>query len=124
MSVQHWGSRPLDFNFLRSSDWWENVDVTDDLSQCWEWLRSTASHGYGNTWDGVTVRLAHRVAWALHNFQQIPIGLTVDHTCRNQTCCNPGHLRLLTNKQNAGMNVQAERGRGVSPFKDRRGRAA
>jgi hypothetical protein len=104
MPVHQWGSRPLDFEFLRSRDWWADVAVTGDDGDCWEWRKSTASHGYGNTWDGVTVRLAHRVAWALHNDTQIPRGMTVDHICRNRICCNPSHLRLLTNLENASDN--------------------
>jgi hypothetical protein len=106
MMSSQWGSRELDLDFLRSRHWWSQVDVREP-GECWPWTRSTASHGYGNTWDGVTVRLAHRVAWSLRHEQQIPLGMTVDHWCRNRKCCNPAHLRLLTNSANASDNGYA-----------------
>lgn len=52
--------------------------------------------------------LAHRVAYqALVG--PIPAGMTVDHTCHNRICCNPAHLRLLTNAENARDNGFATR---------------
>ena len=54
----------------------------------------------------VQALLAHRVAWSLANDEQIPDGLTVDHLCRVRRCCNPLHLRLLSNVANATDNGQ------------------
>lgn len=102
------GGPPIDFDFLLAADWWRRVDMSD-VDGCWPWLQSAGSHGYGQTWDGVTVRLAHRVAWALANESQIPDGMTVDHACRNRRCCNPEHLRLLRNVDNARDNGMARR---------------
>lgn len=101
-------SPELDLEYLRSIDWWSRVDTTNPRG-CWPWTQSTGSHGYGQTWDRRTVRLAHRVAWALHHGEQVPDGLTVDHECGNKLCCNPFHLRLLDNDSNAGGNDQALR---------------
>lgn len=98
----------LNIEYLRSIDWWSKVIKTDDESDCWLWSQSKGSHGYGQTWDGVTVRLAHRVAWVLTH-GPIPDDLTVDHICRNRTCCNPAHLRLLTNLVNATDNGQGRK---------------
>lgn len=92
---------PLDLDFLRSR-FWERVAIGDE-HECWNWSRSMGSHGYGQAWDGITVRLAHRCAWELAH-GRIPDGLTVDHLCRNRRCCNPGHLQLLTNQENAAGN--------------------
>lgn len=68
---------------------------------------SVGSHGYSQIgWydNGVrTMALGHRVAWeAAHG--PIPTGLTIDHKCRNRRCCNVGHLRLLSNVDNARAN--------------------
>ena len=52
---------------------------------------------------------AHRVAWALRHDQQIPVGMTVDHWCHNRVCCNPAHLRLLSNVENARDNTFGDR---------------
>lgn len=73
---------------------------------CWPWTLSHGGHGYGQVTDGVAMRLAHRVAWVLHHGQQIPVGMTIDHACHNKTCCNPAHLRVLSNKANATDNGQ------------------
>lgn len=86
---------------------WDDVDVGEPWS-CWRWKKSIASHGYGQTFDGVTVRLAHRVAYVLQ-VGPIPAGMTVDHVCRVRPCCNPRHLRLLPNLANASDNGNARK---------------
>lgn len=98
--------RPIDIEYLEQRAWWTRVKVGRP-SECWPWLQSIASHGYGQTWDGITVRLAHRVAWTLHHGRQVSPGMTIDHTCRNRRCCNPAHLRELTNVDNATDNGAA-----------------
>ena len=98
----------VDLSRLRQLDFWSRVEFGHP-DQCWPWQRSTGSHGYGNAWDGVTVRLAHRVAWVMWHGEQIPEGMTIDHTCRNRVCCNPSHLRVLTNEENARDNGNARK---------------
>lgn len=91
----------MNLEYLSSVSWWERVDVRGP-DDCWLWLQSAGSHGYGQTWDSVTVVLAHRVAWAL-TFGD-PGELEVLHRCPNgpnRQCCNPGHLALGTDKDNA-----------------------
>lgn len=101
--------RPIDVGYFAGRHWWRNVDRANGPDSCWEWLQSCGSHGYGQTWDGVTVRLAHRVAWTLHYGQQVPEGMTIDHECRNRRCCNPSHLRLMENERNARDNGNARK---------------
>lgn len=90
----------------------DRIDVRDWLD-CWPWLLSVGSHGYGQVgWrdgDKNAMTTAHRVAWIAVN-GPIPEGLTVDHEwCRNGRCCNPLHLRLLANVENATDNGQSRR---------------
>jgi hypothetical protein len=99
---------PLDLDYLKRRRWWSNVAVGAS-GECWPWLRSTGSHGYGQSYDGITVRLAHRIAWALTNEAQIPDDMTIDHLCHNRICCNPTHLRVLTNVDNATDNLQGSK---------------
>lgn len=96
----------IDLEYLNHRDWWAQVDIQGP-DECWPWKRSTASHGYGQTWDGTHVLLAHRVAWSLHHQQQVPAGQTIDHRpeCL-RICCNPNHLRVLSNVENATLNGQ------------------
>lgn len=102
-------NRDLDLSYLLRTGWWDKVEIRA-VDECWPWTRSAGSHGYGQTWDGITVRLSHRVAWALHNEGQVPVGMTIDHrpTCL-RICCNPHHLRPLSNLDNAMGNGQSRR---------------
>ena len=101
-------SHPVDINYLNQCKWWDKVDIMES-GECWLWKQSVGSHGYGQTWDGKSVILSHRVAWILHHNQDIPEGMTVDHICRVRRCCNPGHLRLLSNIDNATDNGQSNK---------------
>lgn len=92
---------------------WSNVTIgTDDC--CWPWKLSIGSHGYGQVgwWDNTLRRsamtTAHRVAW-LASVGPIPEGMTVDHLCHQRRCCNPAHLRLLSNVENARDNSQGRK---------------
>lgn len=91
---------------------WERVDVRGP-DECWPWKLSIGSHGYGQAGWSLpggknNMTTAMRVAWTAAN-GPIPDGLTVDHLCRNRPCCNPAHLRLLTNEANAGDTALARR---------------
>ena len=77
-------------------------------TSCILWTKSVGSHGYGQTWDGETVVLAHRYEWEkLHG--PIPDGMTIDHICRVRRCINVEHLRLLSNVDNAKDNGQSKK---------------
>ena len=100
---------------------WDRVDVRS-LIECWPWKLSVGSHGYGQvgwwrTGGGNAMTTAHRAAWTAL-FGPLPVGMTVDHRCKNPVCCNPCHLRLRTNPDNARDNRQAQRGRGRRSYKD------
>jgi hypothetical protein len=73
---------------------------------CWEWsgFRNLARGGYGY----VEGRRAHRVAWELAN-GPIPEGLHVCHRCDNPPCCNPSHLWLGTDLDNARDKIAKRR---------------
>ena len=78
---------------------WEKVDQRGP-DECWPWLASTTSHGYGTLRLWPTGALtAHRVAYELA-YGEIPEGLTIDHLCRNRICCNPYHLEAVSLHEN------------------------
>lgn len=101
---------------FRSPERWNSVPVPERVSEraltnidkqpdgCWISRYSTASHGYSQIgWqDGGKrhVVLGHRAAWVgAHG--QVPLGMTLDHLCKERRCVNPEHLRMLPNFENA-----------------------
>lgn len=66
---------------------------------CWVWTAAHVADGYGNyKLDGRAQR-AHRVAYqALVG--EIPEGMTLDHLCRRRDCVNPGHMEVVSRREN------------------------
>lgn len=77
--------------------------------ECWPWLLSAGSHGYGQGWDGQTVRTAHSMTWEFWTGEKVSRPMTIDHICHNKLCQNPRHLRVIPNKMNATDNGFAGR---------------
>lgn len=74
------------------------VDYTG--AGCWEWTGANNARGYGQMWDGERVDYTHRLAYQVF-VGPIPIGLQIDHLCRNRCCCNPDHLEAVTQAVNS-----------------------
>jgi hypothetical protein len=68
-------------------------------SSCWWWRGHVQPNGYGQFGDSGTVGYAHR--WAYEHFiGPIPVGLHLDHICRNRACVKPAHLEPVTQGEN------------------------
>ncbi len=82
----------------------------DRSGDCWIWQGKIVKSGYGQTTlpDGRKTG-AHRVAWAIANNDWPAHELHVLHSCDNPPCCNPKHLRLGTDADNA--RDRSDRGR-------------
>lgn len=99
---------------------WSKVSRTDDLDSCWEWKAKTVGNGYGQISiggrpeNGGRFIMAHRIAYELE-LGEIPEGLRVLHTCDNPSCCNPRHLFVGTDKDNAIDKMKKGRWRGGCP---------
>lgn len=88
-----WQGRRLENIEIR---FWNKVNKTD---ACWNWTGAKFYRGYGCfRLNGQSV-LAHRVAYELVH-GPTPMGLVIDHLCRNTLCVNPDHLEPVTNAEN------------------------
>lgn len=89
-----------DYNAITSDinldRFWDKVLFT---TECWEWLASKSSRGYG--WFYINRRgyQAHRISYLLF-YGYIDNNLVIDHLCRNHSCVNPKHLEAVTQKEN------------------------
>lgn len=109
---------------LNREHFWAKVDRRGP-DECWPWTASKNGTGYGLF--GVTVngrttsRRAHRIAWEL-TIGPIPVGLEVDHICHSwgprcelgdqcphRGCCNPAHMRIVSNLVNQARKQRAQR---------------
>ncbi len=84
---------------------WEKVHHLEN--GCWEWT-GCKSNGYGQFGINGKLIYAHRFAFELTQ-GQVPLGMELDHLCRNHSCVNPNHLEIVTHRENIlrGINVIA-----------------
>lgn len=86
---------------------WSKVSMAGP-DECWEWMGSRNTGGYGWFKVGDRATGSHRVAFELTS-GPIPDGLLIRHRCDNPPCCNPAHMELGTPADNAA--DRTERGR-------------
>jgi hypothetical protein len=77
---------------------WNRVDKRGP-DDCWLWTAAVASHGYGNFRFRGKLWSAHVAAYRLSSGSNAP-GYVL-HDCDQRRCCNPAHLYLGTQKDNA-----------------------
>lgn len=74
------------------------LKYVNKTENCWEWTAALDEDGYGRFTS--PERRAHRFAYRFYK-EPIGEGLLVLHDCDNRKCCNPAHLRLGTEQDNA-----------------------
>jgi len=76
-----------------------NAKYNVNSSMCWEWTAAIGADGYGVFRMGGKLYRAHRASYILFR-GEIPVGLHIDHLCRNILCVNPEHLEAVTVREN------------------------
>ena len=73
----------------------------DEGTGCWEWTAARTVGGYGRftAHKGYSPALTHRYAYEML-VGPIPVGMQLDHLCRNRSCCNPAHLEPVSHAEN------------------------
>lgn len=86
-----------------------HVEPGLDSSPCWRWTGPQMPAGYGkHRVTGQRERPAHVVAFE-HYVGPVPVGLQLDHLCRNRWCVNPQHLEPVTASVNTTRQDHANR---------------
>lgn len=81
--------------------------VAGKVIDCWLWMGSVKPDGYAQIRFRGRSTYVHRISYELVR-GKIPVGMFLDHLCRNRCCVNPFHLEVVTNRENVL--------RGVSPI--------
>jgi hypothetical protein len=85
-----------------------NIEVRNDTG-CWIWLGSgTGRHGSISS-ERTKNDYVHRVMYEHANGRVLEAGQVVRHTCDNGYCCNPDHLIIGTQKENAQDTIARNR---------------
>jgi hypothetical protein len=80
--------------------WCARVRLGTDPGACWEWMGLKNPKGYGQFYAQRTAKVAaHRYAFEMF-VGPIPVGLYIDHLCRNRGCVNPAHMEPVTTREN------------------------
>lgn len=104
------------FKYMRKR-FWSKVDIREK-DDCWEWLASKNPDGYGRFWINNRLEQAHRVSWSFFK-GDIPEGMKLLHHCDNPGCCNPSHLFIGTQQDNA--DDREAKGRGNQSIGEKNG---
>jgi hypothetical protein len=85
---------------------WSKVDKNGP-DGCWNWTDYKDKWGYGDLKFKGRHLQSHRISWML--LMGDPGKLDVLHKCHNTSCCNPDHLYLGTDLENARDRLEAGR---------------
>ena len=72
------------------------VDKIDfSTGECWLWIGSKSTHGYGQVCIDNKLMLAHQVSWRLMSKTPLPKRFVLKNRCGNRLCVNPAHWETV-----------------------------
>lgn len=76
---------------------------------CWLFTGAQGKHGHGVIQRGrrTGTMLTHRAVFEVL-VGPIPPGMSLDHLCRNPSCCNPLHLEPVTHAENVARGAAGQ----------------
>ena len=89
----------IDASMLSASERLLSKAIFDKDTDCWLWIASKHSSGYGAFWFNCRMDNAHRVSYEIF-VGYIPLGLFVLHRCDVEICINPAHLFIGSQSDN------------------------
>jgi len=78
---------------------WSRVNIKG-INDCWKWLGTIASTGYGKICISSKQCLAHRISFQIDNPNICLDGTIIRHLCNNRLCVNPNHLKIGSQQDN------------------------
>lgn len=82
--------------------------TAEDAAGCLVWQGRKLPKGYGKISHGSKKHrrdwYVHRVAWECLK-SPIPVGLVIDHLCRNTSCANVDHMEVVTQRVNNNRGI-------------------
>lgn len=68
---------------------------------CWTWTGHITKKGYGlyRLPGTIKTQMSHRVVYERY-YGKIPLGMQLDHLCRNRACVNPKHMEVVSGTEN------------------------
>lgn len=105
--MQHCRAGKTDSNYFKRTILDRIVRKIKEVNSigCWKVDLYHNNGGYAKINVGKKSRRVHRVLFQIL-IEKVPLNMDLDHLCRNRWCQNPGHLEIVTRKENLNRGIR------------------